>query len=113
MLMPVGDVGDRDDHDHQNVDVADGHDHHNDVAVDGDDHDHRNVDAAEGDDHDHRNVDAADESPPSIKATRHVVLSCGGGEGNIGIPNALLIFQFDVNSYSLSDDPVCISIPSP
>lgn len=85
------------------------HDHHN-HATDEDAHDHDH-DAAGKDDHSHdHDNNAADESPPSIKTTRHVVLAGGGGEGNIGIPNALLISQFDVNSNSLCDDPVCITL---
>ncbi|WOH15566.1 hypothetical protein DCAR_0935108 [Daucus carota subsp. sativus] len=64
-------------------------------------HDHTNS----RDDRDHDDV-AVEESPPSIKPTRHVVLSGGGGEGRIGIPNALLISQFDPNTKSLSDHPV-------
>lgn len=53
-----------------------------------------------------KSEDDSDESPPSIDTTRHVVLSGGGGEGNSGIPNALLVSQFFVDSNSLSDQPV-------
>ncbi|KAK6122347.1 hypothetical protein DH2020_043967 [Rehmannia glutinosa] len=37
---------------------------------------------------------------------RHVVLAGGGGEGHSGIPNALLLSTFDLESNSLSDQPV-------
>ncbi|XP_074381399.1 SEC12-like protein 2 [Apium graveolens] len=106
---------------HPHIHPAGGDNHHNDATDEDDhDHDHRN-DASAGDnqdhDRDHRNDvpdhhnnhndnDGADEFPPSINATRLVVLAGGGGEGNIGIPNALLISEFDVNSNSLSDDPL-------
>lgn len=43
-------------------------------------------------------------SPPSTA----VVLAGGGGEGSSGIPNALLIANFDFESNSLSDQPVRI-----
>lgn len=55
-----------------------------------------------------KSEDDSDESPPSIDTTRHVVLSGGGGEGKSGIPNAILVSQFYVDSNSLSDQPVCI-----
>ncbi|XP_074330611.1 SEC12-like protein 2 [Apium graveolens] len=53
-----------------------------------------------------KSEDDSDESPPSIDTTRHVVLSGGGGEGKSGIPNAILVSQFFVDSNSLSDQPV-------
>ncbi|KAL8157564.1 hypothetical protein AgCh_002318 [Apium graveolens] len=111
---------------HPHIHPAGGDNHHNDATDEDDhDHDHRN-DASAGDnqdhDRDHRNDvpdhhnnhndnDGADEFPPSINATRLVVLAGGGGEGNIGIPNALLISEFDVNSNSLSDDPLLLNLP--
>ncbi|WOG89005.1 hypothetical protein DCAR_0208241 [Daucus carota subsp. sativus] len=53
-----------------------------------------------------KSEDDSDDSPPSIDATRHVVLSGGGGEGKSGIPNAILVSQFYADSNSLSDQPV-------
>ena len=49
------------------------------------------------------------QSLPEDKATsnrNYVVLAGGGGEGNSGIPNAVVVSEFDFASYSLSDQPV-------
>ncbi|KAK3023545.1 hypothetical protein RJ639_044899, partial [Escallonia herrerae] len=48
---------------------------------------------------------ASGEGPP-IAAECYVVLAGGGGEGRSGIPNALLLSQFDPATNSLSDQPV-------
>uniref|UniRef100_A0A166EEP1 Uncharacterized protein n=1 Tax=Daucus carota subsp. sativus TaxID=79200 RepID=A0A166EEP1_DAUCS len=57
-----------------------------------------------------KSEDDSDDSPPSIDATRHVVLSGGGGEGKSGIPNAILVSQFYADSNSLSDQPTYIEV---
>uniref|UniRef100_M1A6I7 Prolactin regulatory element-binding protein n=1 Tax=Solanum tuberosum TaxID=4113 RepID=M1A6I7_SOLTU len=49
--------------------------------------------------------DDGDKSSPSAPGN-YVVLSGGGGEGNIGIRNALIVAQFDYDSNVLSDEPV-------
>ncbi|KAK4363188.1 hypothetical protein RND71_018429 [Anisodus tanguticus] len=46
--------------------------------------------------------DGGDKSSPES----YVVLAGGGGEGNSGIRNALLVAQFDFDSNDLSDQPV-------
>ncbi|KAL3824260.1 hypothetical protein ACJIZ3_020289 [Penstemon smallii] len=46
------------------------------------------------------------ESPDSSVVNRHVILAGGGGEGRSGIPNAILLSAFDLESNSLSDQPV-------
>lgn len=45
-------------------------------------------------------------SPSSRKDRLLVSLGGGGGEGRSGIPNALVISEFDLASRSLSDQPV-------
>ncbi|KAL3363760.1 hypothetical protein AABB24_012808 [Solanum stoloniferum] len=42
----------------------------------------------------------------SSETGNYVVLAGGGGEGNIGIRNALIVAQFDFDSNVLSDEPV-------
>ncbi|KAG0471288.1 hypothetical protein HPP92_015834 [Vanilla planifolia] len=50
---------------------------------------------------------AAEAAPSPAKADQLlVVLGGGGGEGRSGVPNAVLLSQFDVASNSLSDQPV-------
>nr|GMD33550.1 SEC12-like protein 2 [Ipomoea batatas] len=49
--------------------------------------------------------DAADKSPP-VASHNYVVMAGGGGEGNSGIPNAILLARFDFDSNFLSDLPV-------
>ncbi|KZV33516.1 hypothetical protein F511_38332 [Dorcoceras hygrometricum] len=46
------------------------------------------------------------DSIDTSKVKGHVVLAGGGGEGRSGIANALLVSAFDVDSNSLSDQPV-------
>ncbi|KAL9234323.1 hypothetical protein vseg_009206 [Gypsophila vaccaria] len=46
-----------------------------------------------------------DDTPPST-SPEYLVLSGGGGEGNSGIPNALLLTEFDRTVNSLSDEPL-------
>ncbi|GFQ08340.1 sec12-like protein 2, partial [Phtheirospermum japonicum] len=55
-----------------------------------------------------RKEDSAAESeiPVSHNLNRHVVLAGGGGEGHSGIQNAILLSAFDLDSNSLSDEPV-------
>ncbi|KAL5553422.1 hypothetical protein UlMin_040823 [Ulmus minor] len=51
----------------------------------------------------------SDQSLPQDEAAanrNYVVLAGGGGEGNSGIPNAVVVSEFDFASYSLSDQPV-------
>lgn len=48
----------------------------------------------------------ADSESPGAAAKRLVVFAGGGGEGHSGIPNALLLSAFDLESNSLSDEPV-------
>lgn len=50
------------------------------------------------------------DSTASSKMNGHVVLAGGGGEGRSGIPNALIVSAFDVDSNFLSDQPVSLSI---
>ncbi|GFP86166.1 putative late blight resistance protein homolog r1a-6 [Phtheirospermum japonicum] len=45
-------------------------------------------------------------NPVSHNLNRHVVLAGGGGEGHSGIQNAILLSAFDLDSNSLSDEPV-------
>lgn len=45
-------------------------------------------------------------STPSSAAPKYLVFCGGGGEGRSGIPNALLLAEFDFASDSLSDTPV-------
>lgn len=40
----------------------------------------------------------------------YVVLAGGGGEGNSGIRNALVVAQFDFDSNVLSDEPVSLKL---
>jgi prolactin regulatory element-binding protein len=42
----------------------------------------------------------------SAPDSNHVVLAGGGGRGNSGIKNAIVLAQFDPASVSLSHDPV-------
>ncbi|RVW17067.1 hypothetical protein CK203_070621 [Vitis vinifera] len=44
-------------------------------------------------------------STPSPAAPTYLVFCGGGGEGRSGIPNALLLAEFDFASNSLSDMP--------
>ncbi|KAL8531849.1 hypothetical protein ACS0TY_008450 [Phlomoides rotata] len=46
------------------------------------------------------------DSPATATAKRLIVFAGGGGEGHSGIPNALLLSAFDLESNSLSDKPV-------
>ena len=45
-------------------------------------------------------------STPSPTSPTYLVFSGGGGEGRSGIPNSLLLAEFDFASNSLSDMPV-------
>lgn len=47
--------------------------------------------------------EAETESAPD---SNHIVLAGGGGQGNSGIRNAVVLAQFDPASVSLSHDPV-------
>lgn len=51
--------------------------------------------------HEEENVGGGDEC-----SKKYVIYSGGGGEGRSGIPNALIISQFNHASNSLSDQPV-------
>jgi len=48
------------------------------------------------------------ESEPSSIAGNYVLFAGGGGAGRSGIPNALVIAHFDIESNSLSSEPVRI-----
>ncbi|XP_060958625.1 SEC12-like protein 2 [Cannabis sativa] len=53
--------------------------------------------------------DEPDQPKPDDEPTAHrkyIVLAGGGGEGNSGIPNAVVLSEFDATSNSLSDQPV-------
>ncbi|XP_062111110.1 SEC12-like protein 2 [Humulus lupulus] len=53
--------------------------------------------------------DDQDQPKPADEPTadrKYIVLAGGGGEGNSGIPNAVVLSEFDVASNSLSDEPV-------
>ncbi|CAN4103631.1 unnamed protein product [Withania somnifera] len=50
-------------------------------------------------------ADGGDKSSSSV-SENYVVLAGGGGEGNSGIRNALIVAQFDFDSNVLSDTPV-------
>ncbi|KAG9158685.1 hypothetical protein Leryth_023115, partial [Lithospermum erythrorhizon] len=49
---------------------------------------------------------SASASASSAAMKSYVVLAGGGGEGRSGIPNALLVSEFDFASNSLADEPV-------
>lgn len=51
------------------------------------------------------NAPAADTDTENADGN-YVVLAGGGGEGRSGIPNAIVLAQFDPTSNSLSDQPV-------
>ena len=46
--------------------------------------------------------------PPSQSSGHLLAIAGGGGEGSSGIPNAVLLSHFDLQSNSLSDQPVSI-----
>ncbi|KAF4364594.1 hypothetical protein F8388_015285 [Cannabis sativa] len=53
--------------------------------------------------------DEPDQPKPDDEPTadrKYIVLAGGGGEGNSGIPNAVVLSEFDAASNSLSDQPV-------
>ncbi|KAK9742701.1 hypothetical protein RND81_03G192100 [Saponaria officinalis] len=50
--------------------------------------------------------DSSTVETPTSTSPEYLVLSGGGGEGNSGIPNALLLTEFDRSVNSLSDEPV-------
>lgn len=50
--------------------------------------------------------DDESESSSSSSSRRCIVLSGGGGEGRSGIPNVILICRVDLDSNSLSEQPV-------
>ncbi|CAO2835182.1 unnamed protein product [Amaranthus hypochondriacus] len=57
-----------------------------------------------------RSIDADDNSRDDdkspVKSPEYLVLAGGGGEGNSGIPNLLLLTEFDFSNNSLSSEPV-------
>ncbi|KAI5353268.1 PREDICTED: SEC12 [Prunus dulcis] len=58
------------------------------------------------DDDDQSKAPTETESAQSHPNQNHVVLAGGGGEGRSGVPNAILVAQFDPASVSLSHQPV-------
>lgn len=52
-----------------------------------------------------KSQDEPDQAQPTA-SKNYVVLAGGGGEGSSGIPNAVLLSEFDIESSSLSDQPV-------
>ncbi|XP_050372377.1 SEC12-like protein 2 [Argentina anserina] len=46
------------------------------------------------------------ESTPSVPDSSHIVLAGGGGEGNSGVKNAVVLVRFDPASTSISHEPV-------
>lgn len=51
---------------------------------------------------------SSDDNNAATAVQKYVVLAGGGGEGRSGIPNAIVLIQFDITSNSLSDQPVNI-----
>ncbi|TQD71827.1 hypothetical protein C1H46_042638 [Malus baccata] len=65
---------------------------------------------------DKKETDTQTELAQFDSSQNHVVFSGGGGEGRSGVPNAILIAQFDPASVSLSNQPVaklntCSNLP--
>lgn len=70
----------------------------------------RQIETKDDSDSDHNSTpptEAQPEPAPATAAGNYLLFAGGGGAGRSGIPNALVIANFDFPSNTLSDEPVC------